>query len=361
MRSLGLLVALVLIVGILWDAFETVVLPRRVSRRLRLVRLVFVPAWRYYSALLRRLPPGGRRENYLGYFGPLSTILLLATWAVGLILGFGLLQWGLGSQVASADGRVSLGTDLYMSGTTFFTLGLGDVTPRSPAARVATIAESGIGFGFLGLVISYLPVLYQSFSRREVRIALLDAWAGSPPTGVELFRRLGAHDHMTAFGAFLDQWETWAAELLETHISFPTLCYFRSQHDNQSWLAALTTLLDACALAMVGLDGVPPRGAALSFAMARHAVVDLSQILGRAPQTPKVDRLPAPDLARLRSVLGEARIRLREGGDADQRLAELRRMYEPYANSLSEYLLMPLPAWLPVPGAKDNWQKSAWK
>lgn len=361
MRWLGLVVALLVILSILWDAFETVVLPRRVSRRLRLVRLVFVPSWRSYSALLRRTPPGALRENFLSYFGPLSIIGLLATWAVGLILGFGLLQWGLGSQVASADGRASLGTDVYMSGTTFFTLGLGDVTPRSPAARVATVVESGVGFGFLGLVISYLPVLYQSFSRREVRIAMLDAWAGSPPTGVELVRRLGAHDHLTSFGGFLEQWESWAAELLETHISFPALCFFRSQHDNQSWLAALVTILDACALAMVGLDGVAARAAELTFAMARHAVVDLSQILGRAPRAPQVDRLPAPALARVRTVLGEAGIGLREGREADQRLVELRRMYEPYANSLAEYLLMPLPAWLPVPGVKDNWQKSAWK
>jgi len=361
MRALALVVAAAVIVGILWDAFETIVLPRRVSRRLRLARLTLVPTWGLISSVFRRWPPGGRRENLLGYYGPLAVILLLASWAAGLILGFALLLWGLGSPLAGPDGRPVLGTDIYLSGTTFFTLGLGDVTPRSWGARAITVAEAGIGFSFLALVISYLPVLYQSFSRREVRIALLDAWAGSPPTAVELVRRLAAYDHTEAFGPFLDQWESWAAELLETHISYPILCFFRSQHDNQSWLAALTTVLDACALAMVGLHGVPSRGAALAFAMARHAVVDLSQVLNRAPRPPQGDRLPASDLARVRAVLAEAGIGLRHGREADAQLAELRRMYEPYVNSLSDLLLMPLPAWLPAPGTKDNWQKSAWK
>jgi hypothetical protein len=360
-RIVAVVVSFFFIVGVLWDAFETVVLPRRVSRRLRLVVFTFVPAWRAYSALMRRIPPGGRRETYLGYFGPLSIIGLLALWALGLILGFGLLVWGLGSHVSSPDGVPTLATDLYFSGTTFFTLGLGDVTPRTFAVRLATIAEAGIGFGFLALVISYLPVLYQAFSRREIQITSLDAWAGSPPAGVELLRRVGAYDHLSEFGSLLREWEHWAAELLESHIAYPNLSYFRSQHDNQSWLSALTTLLDACALVMVGLKAVPPRGAALTFAMARHVVVDISQILNTPPRPPEVDRLPPADLARLREILAGAGIPLQDGREADTRLAELRRMYEPYVNALADHLIMPLPVWIPPAGLRDNWQKSRWK
>src|SRR5437588_1865817 len=154
MRALALVVAAAVIVGILWDAFETIVLPRRVSRRLRLARLTLVPTWGLISSVFRRWPPGGRRENLLGYYGPLAVILLLASWAAGLILGFALLLWGLGSPLAGPDGRPVLGTDIYLSGTTFFTLGLGDVTPRSWGARAITVAEAGIGFSFLALVIS---------------------------------------------------------------------------------------------------------------------------------------------------------------------------------------------------------------
>lgn len=363
MHSLALVASLVLIVAILWDAFETVVLPRRVSRRLRLVRLVFVPAWRIYRAILRRAPPGGRREDALSYFAPLSLFGLLATWALGLIIGFAMLQWGLGSRISSTvdNAPTTIATDFYLSGTTFFTLGLGDVAPRSRSARMAVIAEAGIGFAFLAMVITYVPVFYQAFSRREVRVALMDAWAGSPPTAVELIRRLGVYDHRHAFERFLREWETWAAETLESHISFPALCFYRSQHDNQSWLASLVAVLDACALTMVGVEGLPARSAALTFAMVRHVVVDLSQVLGRAPRPPARDRLPPADLARLREILAGAGVGLREGREADERLVELRRMYEPYVWALSDYLLMPLPEWIPPPGLKDNWQKSRWK
>src|SRR5438445_7681741 len=167
MRAIAVVVGLCVIFGILWDAFETMVLPRRVTRRLRFVRLFYVPLWRTYAALMRRRPPGGRRENYLGYFGPLSIILLLAAWAVGMIIGFAVMLWGLGSHLASADGVPTFGTNLYMSGTTFFTLGLGDVTPRGTASRAVVVAEAGIVLGFLALVLSYLPVRCQAFSRRE--------------------------------------------------------------------------------------------------------------------------------------------------------------------------------------------------
>jgi hypothetical protein len=361
MNLFALLFALFLIAGILWDAFETVVLPRRVSRRFRIAMLALAPAWRTYSALMRRIPPGAKREGYLSYYGPLTTIWLLAVWAIGLIFGFGLLQWGLGSHISSPDRVPTLATDLYMSGTTFFTLGLGDVVPRTIGARLVTIAEAGIGVGFLALIISYLPVLYSAFSQREVRITLLDAWAGSPPTAVEFLRRLGEHDHVSALDPFLEKWEEWAADLLDSHIAYPNLCFYRSEHDNQSWLAALTTILDACAIIMAGVDGVRARTAGLTFAMARHAVVDLSQILNRPPLAPEPDRLPPEDLARLRQILAEAHLALHPGRAFEERLAELRELYEPYVNGLSGFLLMPLPAWIPGPGIRDNWQRSKWK
>ena len=361
MNLLALLLALFLIAVILWDAFETVVLPRRVSRRLRIALLALAPAWRSYSALMRRIPPGAKRETYLSYYGPFTTIWLLAVWAIGLIFGFGLWQWGLGSHVTSPDRVPTLATDLYLSGTTFFTLGLGDVVPRTFGARLVTIAEAGIGFGFLALIISYLPVLYQAFSQREVRITLLDAWAGSPPTAVEFLRRLGEYDHVSALDPFLEKWEEWAADLLDSHIAYPNLCFYRSEHDNQSWLAALTTILDACAVIMAGVDGVRSRTAGLTFAMARHAVVDLSQILNRSPIAPEPDRLPPDDLERLRKILAEAHLALHPSRAFEERLAELREMYEPYVYALSGFLLMPLPAWIPPPGIRDNWQRSKWK
>jgi len=361
LRTVATIIGLAVIFSVLLDAFETVVLPRRVSRRLRLVRFIFNPAWKLYSGWLRRMPPGGRRESYLGYFGPGFSIVLLVVWAVGLIFGFGLWLWGTGPGLSGAAGTPTFATDLYLSATTFFTLGIGDVTPQSAWARIATTVEAGIGLGFLALVISYLPVLYQTFSQREVRITLLDAWAGSPPSAVELLRRIGSTDHLSALDPFLEKWEEWSGELLNSHIAYPVLCFFRSEHDNQSWLAALATLLDTCALLMAGVEGVRSRRAELTFAMARHAVVDLSQILNTPPRRPEPDRLPHADIVRLREILASALFKLPDGPAFEESLKELREMYEPYLASLSHSLLMTLPAWIPEAGRKDNWQRSKWK
>ena len=349
-----------LIAVIIWDAFEAIVLPRRVTRRLRLTRLFYRATWRSWSAIVRHLTSSKRRETYLSFYGPLSLILLLIVWATGMILGFAMLQAALGSALNDSKGSATFGTDLYMSGTNFFTLGLGDVTPRTTLARVITVIEAGTGFGFLALVIGYLPVMYSAFSRREVSTVLLDARAGSPPSAAELLRRSsqGLHEGLDEL---LRDWERWAAELLESHISYPVLCYYRSQHSNQSWLAALTTILDTSALVMAGIDGIMPRQAQLTFAIARHACADLAQIFNTPPSASGADRLPAPDLRRLREVLATAGVRLSDGLAADQRLSELRRMYEPYSNALAEYLLMALPPWLPAGGGVDNWQTSAWE
>ncbi|HEX8774703.1 MAG TPA: potassium channel family protein [Pyrinomonadaceae bacterium] len=361
MRILIALVGSVFIVSVALDAFETIVLPRRVTRRFRLTKLFYQSTWLPWSAIAQRMRGKKRREAFLSFFGPLSLLALLAVWAFVLLLGFAMLQWALQSKLNVPDADVSAGTYLYMSGETFFTLGLGDVTPLSHLGRTVTVIEAGLGFGFLALVIGYLPVLYQAFSRREVNISLLDARAGTPPSAAELLRRHSEGDNMAELGQLLGDWERWAAELMESHLSYPVLCWFRSQHDNQSWLASLTTVLDACALVIVGVDGASGRQAQLTFAMARHAVVDLAQIFNASPQPPRFDRFPPEEMARLRGVLAAANIGLRDGADADRQLAELRMMYEPYVNSLSKYLLMPLPSWIPARTTADNWRTSAWE
>lgn len=338
-----------LILVVLWDGFEAMVLPRRVTRRVRLTRVFYRTMWRLWSGLGAAPRAPRRRERFFSYFGPLSMLMLIAFWGVGLIAGFALLLW-------AANARTGLPLTLYMSATTFTTLGIGDVTPHNPVARALTAVEAALGFGFLALVIGYLPVLYQAFSRREASIALLDARAGSPSTAGELLRRHARARRLPAMAEWLREWERWAAELLESHISYPVLCYFRSQHDNQSWLASLTTVMDTCATLMAGVEGAPVWQAQLTFAMGRHSLVDLAQILNTAPRAPEPDRLPPGDCARLREMLAGA------GGALDEaKLAELRRMYEPYVRALASYLRLSVPAWLPPPVVVDNWQTSAWE
>jgi Ion channel len=357
MHPWAVLLAIPLILVILWDAFETIVLSRRVSRTFRLTRLFYRLLWRPWRSVARLFPAGNRRENVLMVFGPLSLILLLATWAVGLILAFALLHWGLGSRMATVDESRGFLVDLYMSGTTFVTLGLGDVTPRNTLARSLTVLESGMGFAFLALVIGYLPMISQAFSRREVNISLLDARAGSPPTAAQLLRRHSC-ENADDLGDLLRQWERWSAELLESHVSFPVLSYFRSQHDNQSWVAALTAILDACTLVIARVEDGPVRTARLTFAIARHAVVDLCAVFSLPPRPPSPERLPPEKLEHLAHFLAKADVRLKEDEGAMSKFSALRALYEPQVEALSRFLLMPLPDWVPSAESSDNWERT---
>jgi hypothetical protein len=351
-------VAIFLIV--LWDAFEAIILPRRVTRKFRLARLFYKTTWMVWRLFTRLIPSRRTRETLLGFYGPLSLLILVGVWAVGLVLGFGLMQYGAGSAVSTAGGQPGFSTDIYLSGTTFFTLGLGDVVPRTSLARALVVTEAGFGFGFLAAVIGYLPFIYGSFSKREVNISLLDSRAGTPPTAGELLRRHAYPHGHEALRVLLKDWEFWAAELMESHLSYPVLAYFRSQHDNQSWMAALTAILDTCALVKVGVEDACQRQAELTFAIARHAAVDLSQVFKTPPRALPHNRLPTPDLLRIRDVLAQHGVKLFDGPDADRKLTDLRNMYEPYLYALAEYLNLSLPPWLPAKKGKDNWQTTAW-
>jgi hypothetical protein len=362
MRVLAFIPGLALILIILWDAFETIILPRRVTRRLRLTGVFYRTIWTVCSGMVRAMHNRKRREKYLGMFGPLSLLMLLAMWAVGLIIGYAILLWSINARLNVLASATNFATYLYLSGTTFFTLGYGDVTPTLTTGRLLMVIEAATGFGLLAIVIGYLPVLYQAFSRREVNISLLDARAGSPSSAAEMLRRHGESGNMHDLNRVLHEWEHWAAELLESHLSYPVLCYFRSQHDNQSWLSALTTVLDTCALVLVGVEGAPTWQAKLTFAMARHAVVDLAQVFRTAPSGPQacITRLYPGDLERIREILETNSAHLEDGEEAEAKLAELRSMYEPYVSALSELLLMPLPPWILGADAIDNWKTSAW-
>lgn len=356
MHTAAFLFALFTIMAVLWESFETVILPRRIQRKLRFTRYFYLFTWKPWKAVALQFSNPIRRETMLSFFGPLSLVLLFATWALVLTLSFGLLQWGLGSGLKSGTGeQMTLTTDIYMSGTTLFTLGLGDITPYTPAARLVSVVECAIGFALIALVISYLPTMYQAFARREVNISLLDARAGSPPTASEFLRRYGLHEGMGSAGTYLAQCERWASEVLESHMSYPALCYFRSQHANQSWISALTTVMDICVL--IELTGPPEQRwqAELTFAMARHAVVDLMQVFHLKVDPNAPDRLPVRDLAKLREALALPKLALPED---DGRMQKLRAQYEPFVYVLSQFLAMDLAPWIPPPNAHDNWTSS---
>lgn len=355
-----IIASVLLIIALLQDAFEAIILPRRVSQRFRLSRQFYTSTWLLWSWGARKMRAGNRREFYLGYFGPLSLIVLLILWAVLLILSFALLQWGMVSPLNVPAKQVGFGTYLYMSGVTFITLGFGDVVPLTGMGRLVAVLEAGTGFGFLALIIGYIPVIYQSFSRRETHISLLDARAGSPPSATELLRRQYRDQRSEDFVQFLQGWEQWCAEVLESHLSYPVLTYYRSQHERQSWLAALTAILDTCALLITGFENVSLPNARFIFAIARHVAVDLAQSYGTPPLNSGRNRLSSADFARMRDALEQVGLRLHQPQDAEARLAEIRLIYEPFVTALADHLLINLPPWIAATRTVDDWQTSAW-
>jgi Ion channel len=363
--SVATVFGLIIIWVVLLDAFETVVLPRRVTRHFKLTAWFYRRTWIPWRGIAWRIKTTSRQQNFLGYFGPLSLILLMGFWATGLIFGFALLQYGIGGHEQLSKEPLTFGRIVYHSGETFFTLGYGDIVPTSDGARALSVIEAGMGFAFLGVVLGYIPVVYSSFSRREIQISMLDARAGSPPSAVELLARLaGRSDDPGVDQSVLDEvlrdWERWAAELLESQISYPVLTFFRSQHSNQSWLGALTTMLDVSSLVLTGIEGVHPGQAKLTFAMARHAAVDLAQVVNARYDPAAGDRLPASEQDSLRDALAGVGLRLRNDDYGRDKLTKLRSMYEPYVHSTARNLMLTLPPWRFTEKARDNWQAGPW-
>lgn len=369
MHVASLLLGLFLCLGVILDAFQTIILPRRPKGRFRITRLFYISTWRPWCAWARHLRERNAREQMYSIYGPLSLLLLLGLWAVLLVTGFGLLYFALGTPFndamnAQRSATANLRTDIYVSGTTLFTLGLGDVTPQRLLVRALTVLEAGTGLGFVALVIGYVPVLYQAFSHREVSVAMLDGRAGSPPTATELLRRHAYEGGEAELIGLLAEWERWSAEILESHISYPILCYYRSQHDNQSWLSALVCVLDACALLITTVEGAAARQAQLTFAMARHALIDVGHVFhvevsAKDNELQGLDRLPPKTFGVMCETLGDLHMRLCGDPESMRRLTAIRLLYEPHAHALCTFLKMELPLWVPAPKKTDSWKTVA--
>lgn len=351
---LATLVGLAVLLIVLQDAFEVMLLPRRVQRSLRFTRLYFRFIWSVWSGLAVRLSVGARRESFLSVFGALSMVLLFVIWAIALIGAFGLIEWTL--QPAGALSSVS--EQIYMSGVTFFTLGYGDIVPHSGGARLVTVMEAGTGIGFIAVVIGYLPVLYQLFSRREAHVIQLDGRAGSPPTAGTMLARHAEADCLDKLDELLREWEIWGSELLESHLSYPMLAYYRSQHDNQSWLAALACVMDTCALVLVGVEEMRPLQARMTFTMARQVVVEMARSFSIQPSRyDGGNRLDSQAYAQLMMVLEQSGIDWSGGPQAEETLAALRATYEPLLDGLCRHLLLPLPGWTAGDDGADHWER----
>jgi hypothetical protein len=348
-------VASVALIGlILAEFFITFLLPRRVKREPRVARRVFAVAWRPWKAAAARLPPVAG-DTMLGIFGPLGLVLNLAVFSLAVILGFGALHWAVRSHLGAH--ATTFGSDLYFSASTFFSAST-PLNPHSAAAKIFQVLEAAAGFGVLAIAIGYLPALFQAFSRRETAVSQLDPRAGSPPTAGALLVRSGERGGWPELDSYLREWETWTAEVMETHLSYPVIGYYRSQHVNQNWLAALTTVVDACAFAMSFAPGGAVNAAPLTFAIGRHALADLAySYRARVVETPP-ERLPAEDLGGLCAQLADGGLELVDTPQARDALTKLRASYERYVDGIARQLALPLPAWLPGEDSIENWRRA---
>jgi len=340
MRVVAAIAGLTLIGLMLSEFFVTFMLPRRVRRDPRIARGLNRALWRPWRAVAARLSVSSA-DTFLGLFGPLALLSQLLVWTVGLIIGFALLEW------AAVGGGFGHGL-LFSSGLFLSAEG----ASGSTIVHVIALFEAAIAIGVLFIVIGYLPAVYGSFSRREIAVSQLATRAGSPPAaGVILYRAAG-RERWLGLEQELRAWEEWAAELMETHLSYPILGFYRSQHVKQNWLAALTAMVDVAAfVTAVEADG-EVEAAELTFAIGQHAFADLAHQYRVKPRP--VDRLPDETFDKLYNLVEDSLSAPVARDEALARLTELRRAYEPKAQALSQLLALDLPGWLPADAEREG-------
>jgi hypothetical protein len=352
------LISLVLLAFLLAEFFIVFLLPRRVKRDPAIARAILRTLWIPWRGTAGRLPTRAA-DTMLGFFGPIGLVAILGLLSVGVILCYAGLYWATSTHVG-APHTAGCADDLYFSAAAFVSATTTSV-PTGGAGRLIQVVEAANGLGFLAIAIGYLPALYQAFSQREVAVSRLDARASSPPSAALLLERCGERGGWADLDAYLSEWETWTAELMETHLGYPILGWFRSQHVNQNWLAALTTVVDASAYAIAYGPYDETEGAELTFRIGRHALADLAYVFStrrveRDPEPRSRTRLTDEDLAELRAGLEGSGLHSDAGDDAAERLEQLRSEYEPYAIAIAVQLALTLPDWLPSEQVRENWR-----
>jgi hypothetical protein len=335
----------VLIVLMLTEFFVAFMLPRRVKRDPRIAHGIYTALWRPWRAGAALLSPAGE-DTMLGFFGPLALLLQLVIWVLGLMLGYALLQWAFGSDLGPA--AHSFGDDLYFSSGAFLSAAVSGV-PVGVATKVLFLLEAATGVAVLFIVIGYLPSVYAAFSRREVAVSQLATRAGTPPTALHLLRRIAERGNWEHLRAYLGDAEEWVAEMMETHLSYPLLAYYRSQHVNQNWLAALTTIVDTSAAMLAALPEGQASIAEQTYSIGRHALSDLGHVFRVRPN--EIDRLSDDAFDELRRAVESHDRELVDSETMRRRLDHLRAAYESNAIGLSVALALPLPAWAPGEGS----------
>ena len=342
------------VVLVMHDVFQSVVVPRWSSRRFRIAPHLFETSWNGWRRLGARYEVGDAREDFLGMFAPLALMISLVAWVLLLISGYGLCFWALREQ--TEPHIQSFGEAFYMAGTTLITIGYGDFASVGGTARVVSLAAGASGLAIFALVISFLFTLYGAVEARETRVLMLDARAGSPPSGVALLQAYVELDLLSTLPQFFEEWEEWSARVLQSHIAYPILPFFRSSHDRESWIASLGAVLDAATLLISTVESGPncgdqPLGAAkLMVRLGTHTLIDLGHYFGlRFEEANKAH--PHAGVERgewefARRQLEKSGFVLREAEESWGLFIKYRSPYAPYLNELAKHLAAPPTQWI---------------
>jgi hypothetical protein len=353
LKWLEFALGLVIWVRVLWDGFATIILPRTVAPMSRLSGQLYRRTWFLWSAVGRSIRQPRLRLSFLAVYGPLSVMALLVLWGGLLILAFAMIYHSLGERFHVDRGSIGFAALLYMSASTFLTLGLGDITSTDPLARFFVILQSGTGYLFLALIISYMPALEQAYGSREVGNMLIHARAGRPPSAVKFLRRYSGDVRSEILRGNLREAERWMATSLQSHLSHPVLILYRAQHWGETWLTSVATILDACALLIAGGEGVLMEQAKITYRMGLRLLKDLTEALNLEADLQRHLRLTDDDLTEVLATVNQSVLPLKLGPRGAMKLLRLVRRYDKHLTTLSAHLVLPLPSWT-KPGAEER-------
>ena len=333
----------ILILLIFFDVFTSIIVPRPVGATFRLSSQVIRFAWPLWRRIGLRRRQERARETYLGIFAPAAVVVSLALWLVGLIVGYALVALALAPDI---DPRPANFSDALYCGATWLTLGHGECVPIGGVARFVSIVAAAGGLGTLAIVVAYLFLLFGSFQRRENFVIVLDASAGAPPSGIRLLEthaRLGIRRDL---GRLFADGQLWAADILETHLAYPMLGYFRSTHRDESWIGALGAVLDAATLVVSAVKAEP--GEAGQARLMVEVGTHLSEDLCRYFRIPAV-REPGIERDEFESVLerlARAGYHLHNREVAWRFFRNLRGKYAPPLDRMASYWAIPSALWM---------------
>jgi hypothetical protein len=339
--GLEVAVGLAVILVVFYDLFQSVVLPRPAVGKIQLARLLIRPGWRLWRWVSQRTSRVEKSEARLAAFAPVALLGLFVVWALALTLGYGLLLSGLGDQLRPAIHDIP--TAIYVSASTLVPLSYGDFVPEQGFARVVIIAESATGVALAALAITLLFSLYESFRAREEAVISLDALAGAPPSGLHILETVAAHQTRAELKETFDEWRRWSAMVLESHLAYPLLVYFRSSHDNEAWINSFGAVMDAAALVMSSVDDEAEGSARLMFTVGNHLVEDLTWVLRLKPATDAIVEHDEYDQALAR--LKKAGYRVKDG-EGWKQFAALRSRYASTLNLVAHLLAVPMAEWV---------------